>query len=397
MVPKGWREGLVQDFLFLQRGFDLTAKDAKKGNIPVYSSSGVAYFHNEAKVNGPGIVTGRKGSVGPVYLVNEDFWPHDTTLWVKDFRDNDINYIHYFLVFLQLEKFDEASSVPTLNRNNVHGVKCIFPPVCEQKKIAQILSTWDKAISMKEKLLTNSQQQKKALMQQLLTGKKRLFSENGERFHANWSYLSIASVFSIITDYVASGSFASLRENVSVSDSEGFAHYVRQTDLSARFKNDNLKWVDEKSYEFLKKSNIYEGDILFVNIGDLGRVYYMPKLSKPATVAPNLVVLRVNCQNDSKFIYYLLDSDVAQKEIGKIKSGTGLPKISKTELKTMGFSIPSLAEQQKIATVLSAADAEISTLEKKIVCLKEEKKALMQQLLTGKRRVKAEAEEAVNA
>ncbi|HID8819723.1 TPA: restriction endonuclease subunit S, partial [Enterobacter roggenkampii] len=84
-------------------------------------------------------------------------------------------------------------------------------------------------------------------------------------------------------------------------------------------------------------------------------------------------------------------------EIDKIKSGTGLPKISKTEFKTMGFSIPSLAEQQKIAAVLSAADAEISTLEKKIACLKDEKKALMQQLLTGKRRVKVEAEEAVSA
>ena len=289
------------------------------------------------------------------------------------------------------------TSIAHLTREKLLALPVVLPPLPEQKKIAQILSTWDKAIAVTEKLLANSQQQKKSLMQQLLTGKKRLFSENGERFHANWSYLSIASVFSIITDYVASGSFASLRENVSVSDDEDFAHYVRQTDLSARFKNDNLKWVDKKSYEFLKKSNLYEGDILFVNIGDLGRVYYMPKLSKPATVAPNLVVLRVNHQNDSKFIYYLLDSDVGQKEIDKIKSGTGLPKISKTEFKTMGFSIPSLAEQQKIAAVLSAAVAEISTLETKIACLKDEKKALMQQLLTGKRRVKVEAEEAVSA
>lgn len=104
MVPNGWKAGHVKDFLFLQRGFDITQKEAVNGIVPVYSSSGLAYFHNEAKVKGPGVITGRKGSVGPVYLINDDFWPHDTTLWVKDFKGNDIKYIEYFLKYLRLDQ-----------------------------------------------------------------------------------------------------------------------------------------------------------------------------------------------------------------------------------------------------------------------------------------------------
>ncbi|MFG0732273.1 restriction endonuclease subunit S [Photobacterium damselae] len=280
------------------------------------------------------------------------------------------------------------TAVPHISSKQIKEFPLLLPPLPEQRKIAQILSTWDRGIATTEKLIDASKQQKKALMQQLLTGKKRLVDpETGKAFEGEWEEVNIASRFELITDYVASGSFASLKENVIVQDIESYAHYVRQTDLAAKFNNKNLKWVDKDSYDFLKKSNLFEGDILFTNIGDLGKVFYMPKLTKPATVAPNLVVLRTNQSNDSRFIYYTLASDVGQREIDKIKSGTGLPKINKTELKTMKFRIPQLEEQQKIASVLTTADKEIELLEAKLAHFKQEKKALMQQLLTGKRRV----------
>lgn len=314
------------------------------------------------------------------------------------FRTNELADRNYIQQYLQLPSTinrllgtQTESARPNLSLSDLREFTFILPPKNEQKKIAEILSTWDKAIETVEKLVANSQQQKKALMQQLLTGQKRLLDENGVKFGSEWEVIPIASTFKLITDYVASGSFASLKDNVNVSDDEGFAHYVRQTDLAAKFKNTNLKWVDENSYKYLSKSNLYEGDILFTNIGDLGRVYYMPKLEKPATVAPNLVVLRTNEKNNSKFIFYLLESDVGQQEINKIKSGTGLPKISKTEFKTMAFSIPALEEQEKIAQVLTLADREIDLYQQQLDKLKLEKKSLMQQLLTGQKRVKLDS------
>ena len=336
------------------------------------------------------VIMSAVGELGLVAITKE---PLVINQQLHAFICSDVIYNEFLAYWLEtqknyMESVASKTTIPYMNKTNCESIPVLVPPLPEQKKIAEILSTWGRAIETVEKLVANSQQQKKALMQQLLTGQKRLLDGNGVKFGGEWEVIPIASTFKLITDYVASGSFASLKDNVNVRDDEGFAHYVRQTDLAANFKNTNLKWVDENSYKYLSKSNLYEGDILFTNIGDLGRVYYMPKLEKPATVAPNLVVLRTNEKNNSKFIFYLLESDVGQQEINKIKSGTGLPKISKTEFKTMAFSIPALEEQEKIAQVLMLADREIDLYQQQLDKLKLEKKSLMQQLLTGQKRVK---------
>lgn len=357
MVPEGWSEGRVQDFFYLQRGFDLTEKASVEGNVPVYSSSGLAYFHNESKVQGPGIVTGRKGSVGPVYFVEQDFWPHDTTLWVKDFKGNEIKYIEYFLNFLKLERFDEASSVPTLNRNNVHGVKCVFPPLHEQKKIAQILSTWDKAITVTEKLLANSQQQKKALMQQLLTGKKRLLDKNGVRFGEEWKSGHLSDLGKI-----TKGKALSSKDLI-----EGGYPVIAGGKTSPYSHTD----FTHKNAITVSASGAYAGYV----------AYHPYKFwASDCSVITNKPI------SDIRFIYQLMTH--MQSSIYSLQSGGAQPHVYPKDLEVLRVNIPPLEEQQKIAAVFSAADREIAALQKKLDALKQEKKALMQQLLTGKRRVR---------
>ena len=136
-----WETGRVGDFFTLQRGYDITKAEISDGDVPVVSSSGISYYHSTAKVKGPGVVTGRKGRVGPVYYITEDFWPHDTSLWVKDFKGNNPRYVFYFLKHMNLERYNEALAVPTLNRNNVHRVKCTFPNLRTQQKIADIFGS----------------------------------------------------------------------------------------------------------------------------------------------------------------------------------------------------------------------------------------------------------------
>ncbi|MDE9582856.1 restriction endonuclease subunit S [Citrobacter braakii] len=142
------------------------------------------------------------------------------------------------------------------------------------------------------------------------------------------------------------------------------------------------------------------GDILYSHINSLehiGRVAYFND-DKPLYHGMNLLLLRTKMQNNSLFLFHLLNSQVGKKYAKTYaKSAVNQASISTTDIKTFKVFIPERLEQQKIAAVLSAADAEISTLEKKLACLKDEKKALMEQLLTGKRRVKVEAEEAVSA
>lgn len=127
LIPEEWEVGRLDDALILQRGFDLLTKQRREGNVPVYASTGVAGTHNVAKVKAPGVVTGRSGSLGTVIYIDEDFWPLNTTLWVKEFRRVTPLYAFYLLNDLGLEQFNSGAAVPTLNRNDIHGLPVFIP------------------------------------------------------------------------------------------------------------------------------------------------------------------------------------------------------------------------------------------------------------------------------
>jgi len=130
-----------------QRGFDITKAEQTPGEVPIVSSSGVSSTHNKSKVTGPGVIIGRKGTLGTVHFIRQDYWPHDTTLWVKDFKGNNPQFIAYFVRTLKLETFDTGSSNPTLNRNHLHKINVIFPKEPKtQRKIAAILTAYDDLI-----------------------------------------------------------------------------------------------------------------------------------------------------------------------------------------------------------------------------------------------------------
>jgi type I restriction enzyme S subunit len=127
-VPEGWEKCSLGDLLTLQRGFDLPVKQRKDGPFPIYASTGINGFHNVAKVKGPGVVTGRSGSLGTVMYVSGDFWPLNTALWVKEFRRVGPLFATHLLSEMHLEQYNGGAAVPTLNRNDVHRVRCLCPP-----------------------------------------------------------------------------------------------------------------------------------------------------------------------------------------------------------------------------------------------------------------------------
>ena len=127
-TPEGWDLRRVDDSLTLQRGFDLPASERTHGKYPVMAASGVNGYHDRFKVKGPGITTGRSGVLGRVFYVHEDFWPLNTSLWVKEFKKVSPTFAFHFLRGLDLEMFNAGSAVPTLNRNHVHNLPAIIPP-----------------------------------------------------------------------------------------------------------------------------------------------------------------------------------------------------------------------------------------------------------------------------
>jgi len=143
---EGWKKVRLNEFVWFQRGFDLPKSKFKEGNIPVFGSTSILGYHNEAKVKAPGIITGRSGTLGVMQFTHEDFWPHNTTLWVKDFKGNDERFAYYLLQCLDFNLFNSGGAVPTLNRNVLNSFVIDLPPLKTQRKIASILSAYDDLI-----------------------------------------------------------------------------------------------------------------------------------------------------------------------------------------------------------------------------------------------------------
>ncbi len=141
------------DLIEFQRGYDLAKSEFKKGTVPVISSNGILGYHNEVKVSAPGITIGRSGTVGLPHLINEDFFPHNTALFIKDFKGNDIKYIFYLLKSLKLNEYKSGSGVPTMNRNHLHPIKVFGTKSGEiQQKIAAVLSALDDKIELNNRI-----------------------------------------------------------------------------------------------------------------------------------------------------------------------------------------------------------------------------------------------------
>lgn len=170
-VPKEWKICPLGAVATLQRGFDITEADLVPGKYPVISSSGIVGFHNRATTRGPNVLVGRKGTIGKVHYVENDFWAHDTSLFVTDFHGNNERFVYYLFVFKELERYGTKSGSPSLNRNDIHPRLTGNPQVPEQHRICRALDTLlgriDLLVSEEAKLRALKQ----GLMHDLLTGK----------------------------------------------------------------------------------------------------------------------------------------------------------------------------------------------------------------------------------
>jgi type I restriction enzyme S subunit len=141
-----WRDCKLGDVVTLKRGYDLPHQQRVPGPFPIVSSSGVTDHHAAAKVHGPGVVTGRYGTLGDVFYIEGDFWPLNTSLYVRDFKDNDRRFISYFLRQLNFGTQNAAGAVPGVNRNHLHAMDVRVPPLNVQRRIAGILTAYDELI-----------------------------------------------------------------------------------------------------------------------------------------------------------------------------------------------------------------------------------------------------------
>lgn len=278
-----------------------------------------------------------------------------------------------------------SGSMKNITKPDVMSMKLPLPPLPEQRKIAKILSAWDKAISTTEKLIETSKQQKKALMQQLLTGKKRLVNpDTGKPFEGEWEEVRLSELGHTFT-----GLTGKTKE-----DFGSGAKYIPYINIfnNSSVNTAKLEKVLVDSGE--KQNTVQYGDVFFTTSSETPDEVGMSSVMLSEPEEP--IYLNSFCfgfrPNDTttiapEFMQYLLRSSQVRRSISVLAQGATRYNLSKVQLLKINLLLPTSVEQKKIASVLTAADKEIEVFEAKLTHFKQEKKALMQQLLTGKRRV----------
>lgn len=174
-----------------------------------------------------------------------------------------------------------------------------------------------------------------------------------------WQWCRLGDYAMKVTDYVASGSFASLKENVLITNEENYAVMVKTADFANGFTR-NLTYTDKHGYQFLENSNLFGGELILSNIGSIGKVFIVPDLQRPMTLASNTIMIRMTHNEYNRYMYYMFTSSFGQKLLMSISSGTSMLKFNKTQLKSTIIPIAPLEKQRAICDILDRIQKIIS-------------------------------------
>ena len=281
----------------------------------------------------------------------------------------------------QIEDLSNGGTVAHMRVPDCGEIIINSPPLPEQQKIAKFLSTWDKAISTTERLIENSTQQKKALMQQLLTGKKRLLDDEGKRFEGEWEDVTLGKVSEMNSGGTPKSTVSEYYDGdipwVSIADMTKQGKWISTT---AKYLNDS--GLANSSTRLYPKGTVLYA--MYASIGECS-IAQVPVSSSQAILG-----IRTKEKLNNLYLYYYLTS-MRSKILLMGQQGTQ-SNLNAGMVKSFQMKLPSLLEQHKIATVLTNADKEIELLEQQLADFQQEKKALMQVLLTGKKRVVVDGE-----
>lgn len=392
MLPEGWSEIALEDLANVERGkFSARPRNDPKfynGTTPFVQTGDVSssdtYLREYTQtLNDEGVKVSKifpKGTIlvtiaaniGDSAIAEFDVACPDSVVGIQCYQEKSNNIWLKFKIDTIKKNLDNEAgknAQKNINLQLLKPLKILTPPLPEQEKIAAILSTWDKAISTTDALLANSRQQKKALMQQLLTGERRLPGFTGE-----WKVVRAGSV---LHEEGARNRGSKIKRVLSVTNQKGFV--LPEEQFSKRVASDNIE-----NYKIIKRGQFgYNPSRL--NVGSFGRL----DTFEEGILSPLYVIFSIKDEYiDSDFFLAWMHSGETRQRIKGSTQGSVRESVSFNALASFPLNLPPLDEQRAIAAVLDAADREIVLLEQKAACLREEKKALMQQLLTGKRRVR---------
>lgn len=365
----GWKETSLGDQINLKRGHDLPSQSRINGRVPIFSSSGISGHHNEKKADGPGVITGRYGTIGLVFYSESEYWPLNTALYVQDFKGNNAKFVYYFLQQLDWEKFSDKSAVPGVNRNNVHQEPVSFPLPNEQKAIAAVLSSLDDKID----LLHRQNRTLEAMAETLF---RQWFVEDAQEDWADGT----------IVDLIEFNPQRKLAKN-------SIAPYLEMAALSnTTFSPEG--WYDR---EFSSGTKFMNGDTLLARITpclENGKTAYVTFLQddQVAWGSTEYIVMRPKASLHPFFAYTLArNGDFRDYAEGCLAGSSGRQRVDVDHLKNYDIKIPSGTVVNQFNEFAESVVPKLHSNAQQIRTLEKLRDSLLPKLMSGEVRVALDA------
>lgn len=372
-----WKKAQVGDEIELAYGRSLPVQKRKTGPYRVFGSNGCVGYHSAALVFGPGIIVGRKGSVGSVVWSTDDFWPIDTTYYVVNKKDHNWRFLFHLLSSIGLSDMNSHSAVPGLNRENVYPIQVQLPKKDEQEVIASILDTIENAIAGERSAIEKTMELKGAMMQLVFTHGLRDETQKETRIGPvpeSWELCPL-------------GALCERTDSVDPRrEGERIIEYVDVSSISREFLTIETT-TRSTLYEApgRARKRIIEGDVIFATVRPtLLRTAYIPAALNDQVCSTAFCVLRRNPKKVAgKFLYYLVQREPFIRQLAAIESGASYPAVTDRIVKEQLVPIPGLKEQREIVAILDAIDQKIELHRQKQAVLDALFKAMLHKLIIG--------------
>ena len=358
----------------LQRGFDLPAEKIIPGVYPVMMSNGIGAYHNEYKVKGPGVVTGRSGTIGNLQYVESAFWPHNTTLWVTKFYGNHPKFIYYLYEKIDLKRYKAGSGVPTLNRNDVHDTMVFFPASRkEQELISAVLTYLDNLITLHQRKYDKLVVFKKSMLE-------KMFPKDGESvpeirfagFTDPWEQRKLGELVVIerggsprpIDEYITDDTNG--LNWVKIGDAPSLGRYISKT--SEKIKPEGLS----------KTRQVHPGDLILSNSMSFGRPYIM---AIEGCIHDGWLLIRDEPKSfDPMYLCHMLGTPKMLNQYRMLASGSTVNNLNKELVSNASILMPCKSEQKVIGQFFNHLDDLITLHQRKLELLRNIKKSLLDKM-----------------
>ncbi len=384
MIPKNWDVGKLYDVMTIRHGKDQKKITTENGKYPILGTSGEIGRTDSFLYDKPSVLIGRKGTIDRPQYMETPFWTIDTLFYSEVTTGVLAKWLYFYFQTINWKLYNEASGVPSLSSKTISNIPIIIPPLPEQQKIADILTTVDDKLENIESQIAEYISLKTGLMQQLLTkgiGHEKFVDSEFGNMPVDWKVIKLGDLLSRKPEYGASAA--------SIKYSFDCLRYIRITDIdeNGNLIDANIAGVDKTDGKgYLLNHN----DILIARTGNtVGKSYIHKQKNGESAYAGYLIRFVTNPDKLlPSYLFQFIHSPYYWKWVKSTLRTGAQPNINSNEYQNLPIPLPPIKEQQTIVDILLSVDDKLESLQQKKEECSKLKRGLMEQLLTGRIRVK---------